>query len=57
MKSPVYTESQVICLIIGAPENAFRPCVRFGIKLFWPTDPKQLPKELEGAIWPPKSAA
>ncbi|MBI1839547.1 MAG: hypothetical protein HYR88_01690 [Verrucomicrobia bacterium] len=26
-------------------------------ELFWPTDPKQLPKEMEGVVWPPQENA
>ena len=48
------TDAEVLWLIIGAPENEFGPGESFDIKLFWPTDPKQLPKELEGVDWPPK---
>jgi len=51
------TDTEVLWLIIGAPENEFGPGESFDIKLFWPTDPKQLPKELEGAVWPPKEDA
>jgi len=25
------------------------------LKLFYPVDPKQLPRELDGVVWPPKS--
>jgi mannose-6-phosphate isomerase-like protein (cupin superfamily) len=49
------TDTEVLWLIIGAPENEFGPGESFDIKLFWPTDPKQLPKELDGVVWPPKS--
>jgi mannose-6-phosphate isomerase-like protein (cupin superfamily) len=48
------TDTEVLWLILGAPENEFGPGEKFDIKLFWPTDPKQLPKELEGAVWPPE---
>src|SRR5208337_2812460 len=51
------TDAEVLWLIIGAPENEFEPGESFDIKLFWPTDPKQLPKELEGVDWPPKENA
>lgn len=49
------TDTEVLWLIVGAPENEFGPGENFDIKLFWPTDPKQLPKELAGTVWPPKS--
>ena len=39
------TDAEVLWLIVGAPEELD----------FYPADPKQLPKELAGAEWPPKS--
>jgi hypothetical protein len=47
------TEAEVLRLIVGAPENEFEPGESFDLKRFWPVDPKQLPKELAGAVWPP----
>jgi mannose-6-phosphate isomerase-like protein (cupin superfamily) len=49
------TDAEVLWLIIGAPENEFGPGESFDIKRFWPVDPKQLPRELAGVEWPPKS--
>lgn len=49
------TDADVLWLAIGAPENEFGPGERFDLKLFWPVDPKQLPKELDGVTWPPKA--
>ena len=46
---------EVLWLIIGAPENEFGPGESFDLKRFWPVDPQQLPKELDGVVWPPKS--
>jgi mannose-6-phosphate isomerase-like protein (cupin superfamily) len=50
------TDEEVLWLITGAPEE---PEAKFGtnadLSLFYPTDPKQLPKELAGVMWPPKS--
>ena len=51
------TDAEVLWLMIGAPENEFGPGESFDLKLFWPVDPKQLPKELEGVTWPPKGDA
>ena len=51
------TDTEVLWLILGAPEKEFGPGESFDIKLFWPTDPKQLPKELEGVVWPPNGNA
>lgn len=50
------TDEDVLWLITGAPEE---PEAKFGtnadLSPFYPVDPKQLPKELEGVTWPPKS--
>lgn len=51
------TEADTLWLIIGTPENELEPGEAFDIKRFWPVDPKQLPKELAGVTWPPKSRA
>lgn len=51
------TDNEVLWLILGAPENEFGPGEKFDLKLFWPTDPKQLPPELHGVDWPPRSTA
>lgn len=50
------TDSETLWFIIGAPDNEFGPGEKFDINLFWPVDPKQLPKELDGVTWPPKDA-
>lgn len=50
------TDSETLWLIVGAPEKEFGPGETFDIKLFWPSDPKQLPKELSGVTWPPGEA-
>ena len=50
------TESDVLWLIMGAPEEVKLLPVSISDKaLFYPVDPKQLPKELAGVEWPPKS--
>jgi mannose-6-phosphate isomerase-like protein (cupin superfamily) len=49
------TESEVLWLIIGAPEAELEPHEVFEKSLFYPVDPKQLPKELSAGEWPPKS--
>ena len=50
------TDEEVLWLITGAPEE---PEAKFGtnadLSQFYPVDPTQLPKELAGIIWPPKS--
>src|SRR5216110_978472 len=46
----------VLWLIVGAPEEAEAlPGAKTNMSLFYPVDPKQLPKELAGVEWPPKS--
>ena len=49
------TDAEVLWLIIGAPENEFGPDEPHDPKQFYPVDPKQLPKELNGVKWPPSS--
>ncbi len=51
------TDAEVLWLILGAPENEFDPGQTFDIRLFWPGDPKQLPRELAGVTWPPQDPA
>lgn len=51
------TAADVLWLILGAPEREFDEGEKFDLKLFYPADPKQLPKELDGVVWPPKDAA
>jgi mannose-6-phosphate isomerase-like protein (cupin superfamily) len=48
------TDSEVLWLIVGAPEAEFEPHEVPDMKLYYPVDPKQLPKELAGTEWPPK---
>lgn len=48
------TDAEVLWLMIGAPDKELEPGESFDIKLFWPTDPTQLPTELAGIVWPPK---
>ena len=47
------TAEDVLWLIIGAPEEP-NGLVEQKRELFYPVDPKQLPKELAGVEWPPK---
>ena len=48
------TENEVLWLIVGAPEEAEAlPGAKVDMSLFYPVDPKQLPRELAGVIWPP----
>jgi mannose-6-phosphate isomerase-like protein (cupin superfamily) len=48
------TDTEVLWLIIAAPENELEPGETFDIKKFWPTDPTQLPPELAEKVWPPQ---
>ncbi len=47
-------EAETLWLIIGAPEAELEPKEKGNMKLFYPTDPTQLPPELAGAAWPPQ---
>ncbi|HXJ76593.1 MAG TPA: cupin domain-containing protein [Candidatus Dormibacteraeota bacterium] len=47
------TDADVLWLIIGAPEEP-PPGQAIDLSLIYPVDPKQLPKELAGAKWPPQ---
>ena len=51
------TDAEVLWLIIGAPEELeFLPGAKEkpDMSRIYPVDPKQLPKELAGVVWPPK---
>lgn len=50
------TDAEVLWLIIGAPEETeFLPGAKTkpDLSLIYPTDPRELPKELAGVEWPP----
>ncbi len=47
------TAAEVLWLIVGAPEAELEPHEASDKSLFYPVDPKQLPKELAGRKWPP----
>jgi len=52
------TTAEVLWLILGAPEELeFLPGAKTkpDMSLIYPVDPKQLPQELAGAVWPPES--
>ena len=52
------TNAEVLWLIVGAPEELeFLPGAKTkpDMSLIYPVDPEQLPKELAGVEWPPKS--
>lgn len=52
------TDADVLWLIVGAPEELEflqgSKSTGMDLSLIYPVDPKQLPKELEGVVWPPK---
>jgi mannose-6-phosphate isomerase-like protein (cupin superfamily) len=47
------TDADVLWLIVGAPEKEFDRGETSDPKVFYPVDPKQLPRELGEAVWPP----
>ena len=47
------TDTDVLWLIVGAPELETEPGQALDMSLIYPTDPKQLPPELDGVAWPP----
>jgi hypothetical protein len=52
------TDAEALWLVVGAPEGMdFLPSAKTkpDLSLIHPVDPKQLPMELAGAEWPPKS--
>ena len=48
------TDSEVLWLIVGAPEKELEPGEKLDEKLLYPRDPTQLPPELGNSIWPPR---
>ena len=52
------THAEVLWLIVGGPEELEflqGSKSKMDLSLIYPVDPKQLPKELAGVEWPPKS--
>ena len=52
------TEEEVLWLIMGAPEEMEflkGSLSDMDLSLIYPQDPPQLPKELDGVVWPPES--
>ena len=47
------TDTDVLWLIVGAPDEEFEEGEPHDMKVYYPVDPKQLPKELDGVAWPP----
>lgn len=48
------SDTDVLWLIVGAPDKEF-DSGEIDLKQIYPSDPTQLPPELKGATWPPKS--
>jgi mannose-6-phosphate isomerase-like protein (cupin superfamily) len=48
------SDAEVLWLIVGAPEKEFEPHEVGDMSLIYPTNPKQLPPELNGVSWPPE---
>jgi mannose-6-phosphate isomerase-like protein (cupin superfamily) len=48
------TDEEVLWLIVGAPEKEFEEGEPQDMSVYYPVDPKQLPKELSGVMWPPQ---
>jgi mannose-6-phosphate isomerase-like protein (cupin superfamily) len=51
------TDEEVLWLIIGGPEElefVQGSQSKIDLSLFYPKDPTELPKELDGVTWPPK---
>ena len=51
------TDTAVLWLIVGAPDNEIPKGEKPDLGKFYPTDPKELPSELEGASWPPETTS
>jgi len=49
------TEEEVLWLIFGAPDDEVLPAQGGDPKKFYPTDPTELPPELDGCQWPPRA--
>lgn len=47
------TDSEVLWLIVGAPDAEFGPGQAPDLSLIYPVEPTQLPQELAGHAWPP----
>jgi mannose-6-phosphate isomerase-like protein (cupin superfamily) len=47
------TDTEVLWLIVGAPEKELETGEQPDQKLLYPRDPTELPAELAGSVWPP----
>lgn len=51
------TDEDTLWLIMGAPDNEIATGDKPDLTKFYPSDPTELPPELDGVNWPPKSSA
>jgi mannose-6-phosphate isomerase-like protein (cupin superfamily) len=49
------SDADTLWLVVGAPEKELEVHEIGNMSLFYPVEPTQLPPELEGAVWPPKT--
>ena len=49
------SDAESLWLVVGAPEKELQPSETGNSSLFYPVEPTQLPPELKGVVWPPKS--
>jgi mannose-6-phosphate isomerase-like protein (cupin superfamily) len=49
------TDVETLWLIVGAPEVEFDPGEKPDMSRYYPVDPTQLPPQLKGVAWPPKT--
>lgn len=47
------SDTEVLWLVIGAPDDECLPAQGGNPEDFYPEDPRQLPNELKGVAWPP----
>ena len=48
------SDTEVLWLVVGAPDKELEPHQVGDMSLYYPVDPKRLPPELKGVEWPPK---
>ena len=48
------SDAEVLWLVVAAPEKEFESG-KVDLKQYYPVEPTQLPPELKGVAWPPKS--
>jgi mannose-6-phosphate isomerase-like protein (cupin superfamily) len=48
------SETEVLWLVVSAPEAELEPHQVGDMSVYYPVDPRQLPEELAGSEWPPK---